>query len=420
MDSKYAITEIITTGLNFKLDRIIHLSSFVVKNGEIIAHLTTYINPERTLGYEFIKSTGILNDNIKFSPKFYEKAKDILTIWEGSILLSSNARLTTSFLKKEFKSLGFEFNMKHDQIPDSIANDTVENGRIEERAYAYTSAFLNLESYGEKHTNDFTPRALLLKEINLISNECGIYLLKNKNGTIIYVGKAIKIRTRLKQHFRNLSNKGYKIHRMVAAVDHILIRSELMALLLEQHHILTYKPELNKALRNQSYSYEMRYVQAKTGIDQLCIFPIEKSKIGCLIRRFRSRKSALSSTISYLLDFDLAIGHILFHGISNDKFIDHMPAGIILNSELSNDHLSDMVKIIHPFYKGKYCIQEISNEDSFALIEDGAFVGMSLAKKKGHNFEKLMKNIQYKFKSEYALNLILTYHHKGLLKITLY
>jgi len=228
---KYAITEIITTGLNFKLDRIIHISTFIIENREIKHHLTTYINPERNLEVEIIRSTGIRNDNIKFSPKFYEKAKDLVTLWQDCVIVSSNIRLTYAFLKKEFESLGFPFNMNHISYPN-YSYELVKNSRVEEKARILASNFLEQQLEQINKKKDFTPRAFLEKEIKLIPNDCGIYLLKNQNGSIIYVGKAIKIRTRLRQHFRNLNNKGFKIHQMEAIIR--LMSSDISKMI--RHH----------------------------------------------------------------------------------------------------------------------------------------------------------------------------------------
>ena len=417
LDSKYAITEIITTGLNFKIDRIIHISSFVVENNEIKKHLTSYINPERTLEPEYIRSTGIANDNIKFSPKFYEKAKDLIQLWDGCHIISSNPRLSLTFLKSEFKSLGFDFDHNIGSYSEFVDAQFPEVQRIEDKARLLTSHFLEFGRKGS-HKKDFTPRAFLEKEIKLMPNECGIYILKNENGTIIYVGKANKIRTRLRQHFRNLNHKGFKIHRMVAAIDYQITDSELFALLLEHHHILKYKPELNKALRNTTYKYELRIKENFPDNYRLSFKPVEKSIDGHFIKRFKSKKSALLFAIGLILSYELDLENLEFYGVSKAKLSQHLEEYDSEIHETIDVSILDLAKIINPFYNGVYICQEKGHPNSYALIENGQFLGLSFGRHSGHSFEDLKENLEYKFQSEYALNQIIKYHQEGLLKIT--
>ena len=417
MSSKYAITEIITTGLNFKLDRIIHISTFIIEDNEIKRHLTSYINPERTLEPEFIRSTGIVNDNIKFSPKFYEKAKELITLWDNAILVSSNPRLTFTFLKSEFKALGFPFNMNHNSFYQYADKTELDLERIEDKARVLSKIFLDKGNH-TRQKKDYTPRAYLEKELKLMPNECGIYILKNENGSIIYVGKAIKIRTRLRQHFRNLNNKGFKIHRMVSAIDYKITKSELFALLLEQHHILKYKPELNKALRNESFKYELRYHD--NGDETLIFTPSDKSHSGHILKKFRNKKSALAFAVKMTIEFQMNLDQIKFVGINKSKLIQSIDVlQSDVDDQINNGYpLSDIVEYINPFYKGKYVIHEKGFHDSQAIIENGRFLGLTLNQKMGTNYEKLKNNLGYIFQSEYALNQIITYHRKGLLQIT--
>ena len=420
MDSKYAITEIITSGLNFKVDRIIHISSFVVDQNEIKSHITTYINPERTLDPDYIKSTGIVNDNIKFSPKFYEKAKSLIQLWSGCNILSVSPRITLTFLKKEFKSLGFDFSQNIGQYSDLVNPEYPQIDLIEDKARILTNYFLEFGTDTPITKKDFTPRAFLEKEIKLMPNECGIYILKNENGTVIYIGKAIKIRTRLRQHFRNLNSKGFKIHRMVSAIEHQITESELFALLIEQHHILKYKPELNKALRNNIYKYELRYLKDVNQKDKFEILPVGKSTIGHSVKRFRSRKSALAFILHLTHTYDIKAGQIKCHRMSKESFQKALD-----NLEFENETeipgsipLSELVIIINPFYKGKYIVEEKGFPNSHAIIENGFFLGLSLTPTSGLSFEKIKENIEYPYQSEYALSQNIRYLQEGLLKIT--
>ncbi len=87
----------------------------------------------------------------------------------------------------------------------------------------------------------------------------GVYLMKNKNGDIIYVGKAKALKNRVSQYFGSHTNHGIKVIKMVSNVadfDYILTDSEFEALVLECSLIKQYSPKYNILLKDaKGYSY---------------------------------------------------------------------------------------------------------------------------------------------------------------------
>ena len=81
----------------------------------------------------------------------------------------------------------------------------------------------------------------------------GVYLWKDANGTVLYVGKAKRLRSRVRS-YANLdridSVKTYALMKQVAAVDTIVVPSEAHALILEANLIKEYKPRFNISLRD--------------------------------------------------------------------------------------------------------------------------------------------------------------------------
>ena len=81
----------------------------------------------------------------------------------------------------------------------------------------------------------------------------GVYLMHNKEGVVIYVGKAKSLRNRVSQYFADLASHTLKIRRMVSHIDTfetIFASSELDALLLENTLIKKYKPKYNILLKD--------------------------------------------------------------------------------------------------------------------------------------------------------------------------
>ncbi len=87
----------------------------------------------------------------------------------------------------------------------------------------------------------------------------GCYLFKDEKGRVLYVGKALSLRSRVRSYFRKSSNLGSRIARMVALIrdiEWLVVDSELEALVLECNLIKQHRPPFNVRLRDdKSYPY---------------------------------------------------------------------------------------------------------------------------------------------------------------------
>lgn len=101
-------------------------------------------------------------------------------------------------------------------------------------------------------------REALLKKANELPLSPGVYIMRDKDGRVIYVGKSRKLKSRVSQYFQN-SEKGAKTERMVAQVadfDYFLCDSETEALALENTLIKQHAPKYNIKLKDaKSYPY---------------------------------------------------------------------------------------------------------------------------------------------------------------------
>lgn len=89
--------------------------------------------------------------------------------------------------------------------------------------------------------------------------EPGVYIMKDKTGKIIYIGKAKKLKNRVSQYFGSQNNHPVKVRRMVENVedfDYILVNSEFEALVLECSLIKQHTPKYNILLKDdKGYHY---------------------------------------------------------------------------------------------------------------------------------------------------------------------
>ena len=96
------------------------------------------------------------------------------------------------------------------------------------------------------------------EELKKLPARPGVYLMHDKDDNIIYVGKAISLKNRVRSYFRK-TNKTTRILKMVSLIDHfeyIIVNSEDEALILECNLIKKYRPKFNVLLKDdKTYPY---------------------------------------------------------------------------------------------------------------------------------------------------------------------
>lgn len=96
------------------------------------------------------------------------------------------------------------------------------------------------------------------EELQKLPEKPGVYLMKDINNNIIYVGKAVVLKNRVRQYFRK-NNKVPRIEKMVSLIDYfeyIVVSNEDEALILECNLIKKYRPRFNVLLKDdKTYPY---------------------------------------------------------------------------------------------------------------------------------------------------------------------
>ncbi len=100
---------------------------------------------------------------------------------------------------------------------------------------------------------------LLEEKLKLLPDSPGVYIMKDDQGKIIYVGKAIVLKNRVRQYFRSSKGHTPKVRAMVARIadfETIMTASEVEALILECNLIKKHRPRYNISLKDdKSYPY---------------------------------------------------------------------------------------------------------------------------------------------------------------------
>jgi DNA polymerase-3 subunit epsilon len=282
----YAIVDIETTGRRLNEDRITEIAILLHDGTQVTERFHTLINPERVVPDFITQLTGISTAMVADAPKFYEVAKDIVTLTEGRILVAHNAYFDYSFLRQEFNSLGFRFVRKtlctlrlsrqlFPKLPSySLKNLCIHFGiRLEAHHRALDDATATvslLQQLLQKNTEKVTqqvveneisvkiwPPKVSMQVFEWLPEETGVYYFLNETGRIIYVGKSKNIKKRIASHFStNLhSPKTIEFKNQVASINYILTGSELAALLLESAEIKRWKPLFNRQQRRTRHQY---------------------------------------------------------------------------------------------------------------------------------------------------------------------
>lgn len=105
------------------------------------------------------------------------------------------------------------------------------------------------------------------EELSKLPAKPGVYIMHDENDTIIYVGKAVILRNRVRSYFRESTKKTIKIQQMVQHInwfEYVVTDSELEALVLENNLIKEHQPKYNTLLKDDK-TYP--YIKVTTGED---------------------------------------------------------------------------------------------------------------------------------------------------------
>jgi len=328
----YAIIDIETTGGSALMEKVTEIAIYLHDGKEITDEFVSLINPERNIPYFITNLTGITNEMVEDAPRFYEIAKKIIELTEGRIFVAHNARFDYSFIRQEFKSLGFNYSrnildtvaLSRKLLPGhrsySLGNICKDlsitiNGRHRASGDALATVRLfeilmakDIEAHGSRSSllrntrlSKLNPK-LDITKVDRIPDEPGIYYFYNEKGDLIYIGKSRNLQQRISTHLSNNStNRSMEMRDLIADIDWVTTGSELIALLKESFEIKLNKPVYNRAQRRTGFQWgifnfmdqngylNFRYGQIKDEEIPVSVFTSKektKSKLGYLIEKY--------------------------------------------------------------------------------------------------------------------------------------
>ncbi len=222
----------------------------------------------------------------------------------------------------------------------------------------------------------------------------GIYMMKDENGTVIYVGKAIHLRKRVRQYFQK-NNKTARIEKMASLVrdiDYIVTSNEVEALVLECNYIKEYNPKFNVMLKDDK-SYPYIKVKIKDKYPVIFVTRTKKEDGSLYFGPYTSVSSMrdVLATIKqifpikrckYNLEKNKNVGPCLYYHIGRCL-------GPCIN-DLNLKEYREMINQVVLFLEGKNNkIKEIITEDIERCIENLEFERAAILKKRLEEIEKI-------------------------------
>ncbi|HNW57143.1 MAG TPA: exonuclease domain-containing protein [Bacteroidales bacterium] len=303
----YAIIDIETTGGNPKCEKITEIAIYLHDGSGIVDEFVSLVNPEKNIPAFITNLTGITNEMVEDAPRFYEIAKKIVELTEGSTFVAHNARFDYSFIRQEFKSLGYSF--KRD-ILDTVTlsrkllpghgsyslGNLCQDLRISivgrHRASGDALATVRLlEILIKKDMENDEGRSILFRNAKIsklnpkldsdkirdIPEEPGVYYFYNEKGDLIYIGKSNNLRQRINTHLsNNTTNRSMEMRDQIADIDWEETGSELIALLKESAEIKKNKPIFNRAQRRTDFQWGIFGFTDQNGYMNFRYGPLDK------------------------------------------------------------------------------------------------------------------------------------------------
>lgn len=405
----YSILDIETTGGKYNEEGITEIAVYKFDGHKVVDQFISLVNPEIPIQPFVVGLTGINNEMLRNAPKFYEVAKRIVEITEGTIIVAHNAKFDYRILRTEFKRLGFEFEreslctveLSKKLIPGqqsyslgklvrALGIPLTDRHRANGDAQATVKLFKmllakDLDKEILKNSVRNTPKnqmdsklIYLLEELPSIT---GVYYLHNSEGEIIYIGKSKNIKKRVNQHFTSENRKSREIQKAVASITYEATGNELNALLKENEEIKRNKPKYNKALTKTIFSYALYQSVDSNGYRHLKIAKADGRKKN--VTTFTNLQQAKSILNSIVEEYNLCQRFTGIHNGNGSCFNYSIKEcnGACIGEETPDVYNERVDQVLEKYsYETQNMIvigrgRDI-DEKSALLVEDGQFKGI--------------------------------------------
>lgn len=323
------VLDIETTGGSHLYDRITEIALVRIEGGEIVGTWQTLINPGRGIPYTITHLTGITDEMVKDAPTFEEIAPVLYQHLEGMTLAAHNVRFDYGFLKAEYQRIEATLRLRtlctvrlsRSMFPDHRGHgldaimqrhglttnarhramgDVILVLEYLEKARLALGSVRVIEEINNQCKGPSLPIGIEKDMIDKIPDSPGVYLFFGETDLPIYIGKSVKLRSRVLNHFSSdhSSSKEMQLAQEVKHIEFIETAGELGALLLESKLIKNRQPIYNRMLRRNRKLQSIRLSERMNQTPWISYVPAEEldpANFDLLYGLFRSKRSAMDT-----------------------------------------------------------------------------------------------------------------------------
>jgi DNA polymerase III subunit epsilon len=271
---------------------------------------------------------------VEDAPKFYEVAKTIIEVTEDRTIVAHNARFDYSFIREEFRALGYNYRRKvldtvtlsRKLFPGyrsySLGNICRELGIVindRHRAAGDAKATVTLfemclrkdkEIFGKgpglirnTKVSKLNP-SLDIAILDTIPEVPGVYYFYDEKGNLIYIGKSNNLLSRISTHLsNNTTNRAMEMRDTIASIHWETTGSELIALIRESFEIKQNKPVYNRAQRRTQFQWGIYSGYDRNGYLNFTISQVRES--GSHLSLFSSKEKARGKLLQMTETYNL-------------------------------------------------------------------------------------------------------------------
>ncbi len=291
-EQTFVVVDLETTGASARYDRVIELAAIRVRAGIVEDCLETLVDPRVAIPPFITRLTGISAATVRGRPTVEQVLPELRRFTAGAVLVAHNASFDHGFLAQAFQRAAISWecerlctlrlarrlapglpSYKLDSLCAHLGLSYVQRHRARPDAEATVSLLGHLLQAAREQGIDRLGQLLQLQQRSVGGHRRkgrvdeaqvaslpagpGVYLLKDAQGHVVYVGKSVNVRQRVRQHLRpsgTVCSAAQPALRkrlpFVADVEAIETGSELEALFLESRLVKRYLPDANRLLRD--------------------------------------------------------------------------------------------------------------------------------------------------------------------------
>ena len=335
----YVVLDLETTGANPVHDRITEIAAVRMEQGREVARWSTLVNPGISIPPFIQNLTGIHNAMVADAPHFEEVASRLLELLAGAVLVAHNVRFDHGFLKNEFERLQIDLRIKTlctvrlsrklypqhrshglDAIMQRHGLHTAERHRamgdvemvlawLQQATQEFGAEKLQATAKELLGSASSVP-SQLETPIKSIPETPGVYLFYGEGPLPLYIGKSVKLRSRVMSHFSadHRAAKEMRIAQEIRSVQWRETAGELGALLLEARLVKEMQPVYNRQLRRQNSLCAWRLnpePKARPLLTLVSTDDMDPREFNSLYGLYRSKRQALDALRTLVAEHSL-------------------------------------------------------------------------------------------------------------------